>query len=92
MGSILRVREVAWAPFWAHWAPLGLHFGGLGLAWASFLGLRGSFGAFGAPWGGPLAAQGAQGEIFPLFSSPFWDHFGYILELKTVENFDMIFD
>ena len=80
------------APFWAHWAPLGLHFGGLGLAWASFLGLWGSFGAFGAPWGGPLAAQGAQGEIFPLFSPPFWDHFGYILELKTVENFDMIFD
>ena len=40
----------------------------------------------------PLAAQGAQSEIFPLFPRPCWVHFRYILELKTDEKFDMILD
>ena len=39
-----------------------------------------------------MAAQGAQSEIFPLFSPPFWAHFRYILELKTDEKNDMILD
>ena len=74
LGSILGAWGVAWAPFWGLWAPLGLHFGGLGPPWASFLGLWGFSGAFGAPWVAPLAAQGAQSEIFLFF--PF--HFGVI--------------
>ena len=74
LGSILGAWGVAWAPFWGLWAPLGLHFGGLGPPWASFLGLWGFSGAFGAPWVAPLAAQGAQSEIFPVFSL----HFGVI--------------
>ena len=92
LGLILGAWGVAWAPFWGLWAPLGLHFGGLGPPWASFLGLWGFSGAFGAPWVAPLAAQGAQSEIFPLFSLPFWDHFRYILEVKTDEKNDMILD
>ena len=92
LGSILGAWGVAWAPFWGLWAPLGLHFGGLGPPWASFLGLWGFSGAFGAPWVAPLAAQGAQSEIFPLFSPPFLAHFRYILELKTDEKCDMILD
>ena len=92
LGSILGAWGVAWAPFWGLWAPLGLHFGGLGPPWASFLALWGFSGAFGAPWVAPLAAQGAQSEIFPLFSPPFWAHVRYMLELKTDEKFDMILD
>ena len=92
LGSILGARGVAWAPFWGLWAPLGIHFGGLG-APLGFI-----FGALGLLWrlwgslGAPLAAQGAQSQIFPLFSLPFWGHFGSILEVKIDEKSDVIFN
>ena len=91
LGFILGARGVAWAPFWGLWAPLGVDFGGLGLPWAPFLELWDSSGAFGAPWGPPLAAQGAQSQIFLLFSLPFWVHFGSILEVKIDEKYDVMF-
>ena len=40
-------------------------------------------------WGSseaPLAAQGAQSEISPIFSFPFGSHFWSILEVKTLKN------
>ena len=89
---ILGAWGVAWAPFWGLWAPLGLHFGGLGPPWASFLALWGFSGAFGAPWVAPLAAQGAQSEIYPIFSFPFGGHFWSILEVKTAKKSDAFFN
>ena len=91
LGFILGAWGFAWAPFWGLGAPLGVDFGGLGLPWAQFLGLWDSSGAFGAPWGAPLAAQGAQSQIFPLFSLPFWPHFGSILEVTIDEKSDVVF-
>ena len=85
------LEGVAWAPFWGLWAPLGVDFGGLVLPWASFLGFWDSSGAVEAPWGLPLAAQGAQSQIFPLFSLPFWAHFGSILQVKIDEKSNVIF-
>ena len=90
-GSILGARRVAWAPFWRLWVPLGIHFGGLG-APLGFI-----FGALGLLWriwgslGAPLAAQGAQSQIFPLFSLSFWAHVGSILEVKIDKKSDVIF-
>ena len=46
-------------------------------------------------WGSseaPLAAQGAQSEIFPIFSLPFWAHFGSILEVNIDKKSDVIFN
>ena len=92
LGSILGARRVPWAPFWGLWAPLGIHFGGLG-APLGFI-----FGALGLLWrlwgslGAPLAAQGAQSQIFPLFSLSCWAHFGSILEVKIDEKSDVIFN
>ena len=91
LGSILRARGVAWAPFWGLWAALGIHIGGLG-APLGFI-----FGALGILWrlwgslGAPLADQGAQSQIFPLFSLPFWAHFSSILEVQIDKKSDVIF-
>ena len=102
-GFLCTCRELAlgasWAPFWELWGSLGhhfgvsgpIHFGGLG-APLGFI-----FGALGLLWrlwgslGAPLAAQGAQSQIFPLFSLPCWAHFGSILEVTIDEKFDVIF-
>ena len=84
---------------WLLGGSLGHHFGvfGLllaailevwGLPWASFLGLWGSSGLLGAPLGRPRWPK----PDFPIFLMPFWDHFGLILEVKTDEHFDLIFD
>ena len=79
LGIILEALGVPWATFWRSGAPLGFIFGALGLLWR----LWGFLGA-------PLAAQGAQSQIFPLFSLPFWAHFGSILEVKIDEKSDVI--
>ena len=92
LGFILGARGGRLGTILGSVAPLGVDFGGLGLPWAPFLGLWDSSGAFGAPWGPPLAAQGAQSQIFPLFSLPFWAHFGSILQVKINEKYDVIFN
>ena len=92
LGSILGARGVAWSPFSGLWAllgsilgfweaPLNSMFGALGLLWCLWGSLR-----------APLAAQGGQNEIFLLFSSPFWGHFGTMLEVKNDEKYDMVPD
>ena len=46
-------------------------------------------------WGsseGPLAAQGAQSEIFPICSLPFGVYFWSILEVKNPQKSDAFFD
>ena len=90
-GTILGSLGTSWDPFRGSGGSLGLHFWDSGVPLAR-LGLWDSSGAFGAPWGPPLAAQGAQSQIIPLFSLPFWAHFGSILEVKIDEKSDMIFD
>ena len=90
--SILSGLEVAWAPFWGLWGLLGSILGAPGVPWAPFWELWGSRGKFGGSLGAPLAAQGAQSQIVPLFSLPFWSHFGSILEAKTDQKSDAIFD
>ena len=42
--------------------------------------------------GPPLAAQGAQSEIYPIFSLPFGGHFWFILEVKNAQKSDAFFD
>ena len=78
LGIILESLGSAWQLFWRSGGSPGLHFWGSGAPLGS--------------WGLPLAAQGGQSQIFPLFCNPFWDHFGSILEVKTDENSDLIFD
>ena len=68
LDTILGCLGTSWDPFWVSGGFLGLHFWGLWPLWR-LLGLFGS----------PLAAQGAQSQIFPLVSLPFWAHFGSIL-------------
>ena len=76
--AILGSLGTSWDPFWG---ALSFIFGALGLLWR----LWGSLGA-------PLAAQGAQSQIFPLFSLSFWAHLGSILEVKIDEKSDVIFN
>ena len=101
--AILGIMVASWAQFWVLWGCLGHHFGGSGGPlgsilearggpWASFWGLCGSCGCLWGSLGAPLAAQGAQGQILPIFSLPFWGHFGYISDVKTVPKSDVIFD
>ena len=55
-------------------------------------------GVLGVQWvalgvlGAPLAAQGAQSEIYPIFSLPFGGHFCFILEVKNIPKSDASFD
>ena len=85
LGLHFESSGVAWAPFWGLWAALGIHLGGLG----SPLGfIFGALGILWRLWGSlraPLAAQGAQSQIFQLVSLPFWGHVGSML-VKTNEN------
>ena len=83
---------VAWVPFWVLWGSFGLHFGGSGDPWAAFWRLWGTRGCLWGSLGAPLAAQGAQSQIFPIFSLPFWGHFGSMLEVKTDPKSDTIVD
>ena len=78
LGSILEALGDPWAPFWRLWGALGLHFGNFGDLWWCM--------------GAPLAAQGAQSRIFLNLSLPFWELFGYILEVKYDQKSDIIFD
>ena len=78
LGIILGSLGSSWQPFWRSGGSPGLHF------WGS--------GALLGAWAPPLAAQGGQSQIFPLFCIPFWNHFGHILEVETDENSDQIFD
>ena len=101
-GVILGDWGASQAPFWVLWESLGYLFGCFGGRLGSILGLCGPLGSIlealgdrGCLWGSlgaPLAAQGAQSQIFPIFSLPFWDHFGSILEVKTDPKSDTIFD
>ena len=75
---ILESLGSSWQPFWRSGGSPGLHFWGSGASLGS--------------WGPPLAAQGGQSQIFPLFWTPFWGHFGSILEVKSDEKSDLIFD
>ena len=80
LGAILGSLGRSWDPSWGSGGSVGVNFGALGVLWR----LWGSLGA-------PLAAQGAQSQIFQLFSLPFWAHFGSILEVKIDEKSDVIF-
>ena len=81
LGIILGCLGTSWDPFWRSGGSLALGsiFEALGLLWR----LWGTLEA-------PLAAQGAQSQIFPLFSLPFWAHFGSILEVKIDGKSDVI--
>ena len=92
LGTILVSLGVAWAPFWRFWAPPGIHFGGPGGPLGFILGALGLLGRLWGSLGAPLAAEEAQSQIFPLFSLPFWGHFGSILEVKIDKKSDMFFD
>ena len=76
LGSILEARRVPWAPFWGLWAPLGINFGGLGAPLGSIFEALGLFWCLWSSLEAPLAAQGAQSQIFQ-FVPP--SHFGVIL-------------
>ena len=102
-GVILGDWETSQAPFWVLWGSLGYlfrAFGGrlgsileaLGDPWVPFWGLWASRGCLWGSLGAPLVAQGAQSQIFPIFSLPFWGDFGFILEVKTDPKSDTIFD
>ena len=81
LGTIFGSVGSSWDRFWGSGGALGFIFGALGLLWC----LWGSLGA-------PLAAQGAQSQIFPLFPPSFWAHFGSILEVKIDKKSDVIFN
>ena len=85
-GAMLGVLGVSWAAFWAlghrfggSWGLLGSIFEALGVPCAPFLELWGPNGWLWVSSEAPLAAQGAQSEIFPILFPPiwgsFWDHF-----------------
>ena len=67
-------------------------FEALGVPCAPFLELWAPSGWLWGSAKAPLAAQGAQSEIFPIFSLPFWGHFRSILEVKNVQKSDAFFD
>ena len=92
LGSHFGCSGLAWAPFWELWGSLGLHFGGSGGALGSILGVLGFNGWLWGSLGPPLAAQGAQSEISPIFSLPFGGHFWSILEVKNAQKSDAFFD
>ena len=74
--SILEALGVPCAPFLELWAPNGWLWG------------------YGWLWGSseaPLAAQGAQSEIFPICSLPFGGYFGTIFGAKSVSKSDAFF-
>ena len=71
---------------------LGSILGALGVLWAPFWVFWGSNGWLWGSLGPPLAAQGAQSEIYPIFSLPFGGHFWSILEVKNGQNSDAFFD
>ena len=92
LGSHFGCSGLALAPFWKFWGFLGLYFGGSGGALGSILGVLGvQWVALGVP-GASLAAQGAQSEIYPIFSVPFGNHFCFILEVKNAPKSDASFD
>ena len=87
---VLSIVESSCAQFGSlSWGPLGLHFGSSGGRLGTILGFVGS--SWGRFWGSGAAAQGAQSQIFPLFSLPFWVYFGSILEVKIDDKSDVIF-
>ena len=71
---------------------LGSILGALGVLWAPFWVFWGSNGWRWGSLGPPLAAQGAQSEISPIFSLPFGGHFWSILEVKNAQKSDAFFD
>ena len=71
---------------------LGSILGALGVLWAPFWVFWGSNGWLWGSLGPPLAAQGAQSEIYPIFSLPFGGHFWSILEVKNAQKSDAFFD
>ena len=67
-------------------------FEALGVPCAPFLELWGPTGWLWVSSEAPLAAQGAQSEIFLIFSLPFGGHFWSILEVKSAKKSDAFFD
>ena len=91
-GGVLGCILGAWAPFWSLLGSLGSIFEALGVPCAPFLELWGPNGWLWVSSEAPLAAQGAQSEIFPILFPPiwgsFWDHF----RAKSASKSDAFFD
>ena len=64
----------------------------LGVLWAPFWVFWRSNGWLWGSLGPPLAAQGAQSEIYLIFSLPFGGHVWSILEVKNAQKSDAFFD
>ena len=91
-GGVLGCILGAWAPFWSSGGLLGSIFEALGVPCAPFLELWAPNGWLWGSSEAPLAAQGTQSEIFPIFSLPFGGHFWSILEVKNAQKSDAFFD
>ena len=90
-GAILVVLGVSRAAFGGSWGVLGSIFEALGVPCAPFLELWGPNGWLWVSSEAPLAAQGAQSEIFPIFSFPFGGHFGTVFGAKSASESDAFF-
>ena len=89
---------MSWAAFWAlghrfggSWGLLGSIFEALGVPCAPFLELWGPNGWLWVSSEAPLAAQGAQSEIFRILSLSFGGHFGAIFRAKSASKSDAFF-
>ena len=92
MGPILGALGSLGHLFGSSGGRLGSILGALGVLWAPFWVFWGSNGWLWGSLGPPLAAQGAQSEISPIFSLPFGGHFWSILEVKNAQKSDAFFD
>ena len=102
LGDVLGVLGVAWVDFGCSggglgtflgvWGVFGSILGALGVLWAQFWVFWGSNGWLWGSLGPPLAAQGAQSEIYLIFTLPFGRHFWSILEVKNDQKSDVFFD
>ena len=92
MGPILGALGSLGHLFGSSGGRLGSILGALGVLWAPFWVFWGSNGWLWGSLGPPLAAQGAQSEISPIFSLPFGGHFWYISEVKNAQKSDAFFD
>ena len=92
MGPILGALGSLGHLFGSSGGRLGSILGALGVLWAPFWVFWGSNGWLWGSLGPPLAAQGAQSEIYPIFSLPFGGHFGTIFGAKSASKSDAFFN
>ena len=89
LGTFFDALGVLWGPIWRLWGTLDLHFGSFGGPLGSILK---ALVAFGGAWGHPWPPKGPKSPIVLVVSLPFWELFGYILEVKNDQKSDIIFD